>query len=364
MKGLTLEQMAAELTRQNTAKRDFVANTKVCRVEADENSPSNLTLNIGEGENKEAFPVRKHAVRQVGSRLKIPAAYVDRLAASHPDLLAWNINTLFDREPEKRMLRTLDGECRAFLSDRYRPLDNFDLATAVLPTLQEQGAQVSSCEVAENRFYIKAIIPGQVREIAKPGTFMGDGGHNPIHFLKPGIVISNSEVGAGALWVKPGVHEVKCSNLAIFNRDAMRKYHSGKRTQGDEQTWRVLSDATKTQTDKAVWMQVNDLVRASLGGKLFEEYCQEIEAKMTGETIVSPVEAVKELPNTSEQEQGGILAQLITGGDLSQYGMQAAITSFCQKDEVPYERQVELEELGGNVIELPQSDWQRIAQAA
>jgi hypothetical protein len=35
------------------------------------------------------------------------------------------------------MLRTLDGQVRAVLSDRYRRLDNFDLAESVLPILQQ-----------------------------------------------------------------------------------------------------------------------------------------------------------------------------------------------------------------------------------
>jgi len=38
-------------------------------------------------------------------------------------------------KPERRMVRTLDGSTRAFLSDRYRPLDNFDLAHEVFHVL-------------------------------------------------------------------------------------------------------------------------------------------------------------------------------------------------------------------------------------
>ena len=35
------------------------------------------------------------------------------------------------------MVRTLDGNARAFLSDRYRRLDNYDLLAHVLPMLRE-----------------------------------------------------------------------------------------------------------------------------------------------------------------------------------------------------------------------------------
>lgn len=364
-KGLTLQQLAAELDRQKDAKRDFMADTKELRVEPDEASATKLTLHIGE---QDQFPVNKYAVRQIGSRLGIPAKYVDRLAESHPDLLAWNVNTLFDREPETRMVRTLDGNVRAFLSERFRPLDNFDFANAVLPKLLETNCEVQSCDVTETKLYIKAIRPGVEREVKAPGVYFGDGGHNRIHVFKPGMCMGNSEVGAGSMFFQPGVHEVHCSNLAIFNRNAMRKYHVGRKQVNDQEAmWEVFTDATKHASDRAFWMQVQDLVSAAIDGELFENMVAEMEAKMTGEQIEKPSVAIKELPTTarlSENEEEGILAQLIRGGDLSQFGMQYAITAYAQQDEVSYDRQVELEQLGGNIIELPQKQWERIALAA
>ena len=360
-KGMSLEEMAAELTRQKDAKRDFVADTKQLTVEADDASPTKLTMKVGDVDR---FPVRKHAIRQVGQQLKIPAQFADRLAQDHPDMLAWNINKLFEREPANRMIRTLDGQVRGYLSDKYRPLDNFDFANAVLPKLLEFEADVTSCEITETRLYIKGIIPGIEKQVAKAGTFMGDGGHNPIHRFKPGICLSNSEVGAGSLAVEPGVHEVDCSNLMVIGSNAMRKYHVGKRLSDQDKLFELYTAATKTAADRAFWMQVADLVQAGLDGTMFEKMVAECEAKMNGTEIVKPSIAVKELPNTTEAEQEGILASLIKGGDLSQFGMQWAITHFAQNEDVSYERQVELERLGGNIIELPETQWTRIAEAA
>jgi hypothetical protein len=57
------------------------------------------------------------------------------------------------------MVRTLDGKMRAFLSDRYRRLDNYDLAEAVLPILVEmgEGIRIVSTELTDSRMYIKVI---------------------------------------------------------------------------------------------------------------------------------------------------------------------------------------------------------------
>lgn len=361
-KGMSLEEMAVELTRQKNAKRDFVATTKDISVSADSESPTNLMLHLGD--MTERFPVRKHAIRQIGTQLKIPAAYVDRLAADHPDMLAWNVNKLFEREPANRMVRTLDGQVRAYMSDKYRPLDNFDFANSVLPKLIEYKAEVTSCDITETRLYIKGRIPGVEKTVAKAGVFHGDGGHNPIHRFMPGICLSNSEVGAGSLAVEPGVHEVDCSNLLIVGSNAMRKYHIGKKLTDQDALFELFTDATKTASDRAFWMQVGDLVQAGLDGSMFERMVAECEAKMNGTEIVKPSIAIKELPNLTETEQEGVLASLIRGGDLSQFGMQWAITHYAQNADVSYERQVELERVGGNIIELPTSQWDRIALAA
>jgi hypothetical protein len=359
-KGMSLEDMAKELTRQRDAKRDFVANTKEIKVEADSASPTKLTMQVG---TIDKFPVRRHAIRQIGAQLKIPAPFVDRLAKDHPDMLAWNVNKLFEREPADRMIRTLDGDCRAYLSDKYRPLDNFDFANAVLPKLIENKADVTSCDISETRLYIKYVLPGIEKIVAKAGTYHGDGGHNPIHRFKPGGCVSNSEVGAGSLAVEPGVHEVDCSNLLVMGSNAMRKYHVGKKLYRDDELYEMFTTATKSATDRAFWMQVADLVDAGLDGTMFQKMVAECEAKMNGTEIEKPSVAVRELPNTTEAEQEGILASLIKGGDLSQFGMQWAITHYAQNEDVSYERQVELERLGGKIIELPKSQWENIATA-
>lgn len=359
-KGMTLTEMAEELERQRNTKRDFMAGTKDLSVIPDTDSPTKLTLQLG---TDERFPVRRHAVRQIGTRLNIPAKYVDRLADDHPDLLAYNVNTLFEREPENRMIRTLDGQVRAFLSDKYRPLDNFDFAEAVLPKLMQHQAEVTSCDITETRLYIKGVIPGIEKVIKKEGVEYGRG-HDPIHRFKPGICLSNSEVGAGSLAVEPGIHEVDCSNLLIIGSNAMRKYHVGRKQIDQEALYELFTNRTKQASDRAFWMQVGDLVLAGLDGTMFERMVAECEAKMNGTEIEKPSVAVRELPNLTETEQEGVLAQLIKGGDLSQFGMQWAVTRYAQDADVSYERQVELERVGGNIIELPQNQWERIATAA
>src|SRR6185369_9125843 len=107
-------------------------------------------------------------------------------------------------------VRTFDNQVRAFLSDSYRPLDNFDLAEAVLPKLAGLGCRVESCEVTESRFYLKAVTERISGEVKK-----GD-------VVQAGLVVSNSEVGQGALRIEELDFRLVCLN-GMISGTAVRK---------------------------------------------------------------------------------------------------------------------------------------------
>ncbi len=78
------------------------------------------------------------------------------------------------------------------------------------------------------------------------------------------------------------------------------------------------------------------------------------------------MKAVEVLGNTTgllQGEQDGILSKLISGADLTQYGLVQAVTAYSQ-DVESYDRASELEELGGKLVDLSPSEWQPIAVAA
>jgi len=62
----------------------------------------------------------------------------------------------------------------------------------------------------------------------------------------------------------------------------------------------------------------------------------------------------------SADEGAGVLAHLIRGGDLTQWGLCSAITRHSQ-DLADYDRATELERIGGRLVELPRSDWMSLA---
>ena len=69
----------------------------------------------------------------------------------------------------------MDGKARAFLSNRYRRIDNPDIARVVLPIIGEmEGARFESCEITDVRMYLKVVNPRLQAEVV-PGDIVQAG---------------------------------------------------------------------------------------------------------------------------------------------------------------------------------------------
>jgi hypothetical protein len=356
--GMNLVELATELERQKSVKKDYVADSSVMTMDQDGRRIWMSDMEFG---------TTQHARRQLADRLGIPYQYFQRLEDKHPTLLAENVNHLFQKEPERRMIRVLDGNVRGILSDRYRPLDNFDLAEAVLPVLTQAGAEIESCAISETKMYIKARCPWLTRDLpVPPGLKMGEGHTFFVRRIEGAVSISNSEVGAGMISVSPAIFERQCTNLAVFRDEGFGRVHIGKKITGEDPVLAYLSDETKRLDDAVVWAKVRDVVKAAMDGRALEVIAAKMEAARGNLITGNPVKVVEVFSKRvglSEDEKGGVLRHLINGGELSQYGMQWAVTRLAG-DAVTYDRASELERLGGQVIELPANDWNAIAEAA
>ena len=352
--GSTLMEVATELERQVAEKRDFVAPTQQLEMKHDKemhltNGDHTILRVNGKGE----FNITDVAHGQIAARLGIPQKYYDRLRTESPSLLATNVNHWFQSKPESRMVRTLDGKARAFLSDRFRPLDNHDLAEAVLPTIQASGCRIESIALTETRLYIKAVTERITAEIKR-----GD-------VVQAGIVISNSEVGMGSVKVEPLVFRLVCSNGLIANDYSMSKYHVGRGFEGGDNAEEFFTDETRRTDDKAFFLKVRDVVKGAFNKDVFSRIVDKLHLS-TEQTIdadpVKVVEVVQKRFGLSDGERSGVLTHLIKGGDLSQYGLLNAVTRMSQ-DVESYDRATLIEGLGGQILELPKHEWEMIANA-
>lgn len=357
--GRTLTELAHEIERQAKAKHDYIAASATLKMQDD-----GKTIRLGD---IGAFGVTGVAHRQLAEKLGVPYVYYEKLQAKHPDLLAQNVNALAVREPTRNMVRTLDGNIRGFMSDRFRPLDNYDLLDAVLPTIVDSGAVVESCDVTDTRLYIKVVMPWLDRELPVPeGLKMGQGHNWFVRKIIGALTISNSEIGYGALSISPGIFEKQCTNLAVYKDEGFGKMHIGKKAGGDEDVAKYLTDETRRIADAAVWAQTRDVVKAAMDGRVMEAIVAKLVAAR-GDIIegdpVKVVEVFAKKNSLTETERGGLLKHLVGSGEMTRYGLQWAVTRLAGEVE-SYDRASELERLGGAVIELPANDWKVLAKVA
>ena len=340
--GKTLQELGRELQRQRNNRQDFIADTRSIEIES---TAFGSTLHLAIDGKTYGYNVGEVAHQQIASRLNIPYRYYQKMQTEEPALLDENVNTWLNKNAERRMIRVLDDSVRAFLSDRYRRLDNLELCAAVLPVIQEmKGANIESCEVTPTRMYLKVVNKKLKAEVT-----VGD-------VVQAGFVISNSEVGLGSLRVEHLVFRLVCKNGLICRDYAQKKYHVGRQVNvSEDSAYELYSTETLEQDDKAFFMKVQDVVRSAVDESKFlmtVEKMRETKEIPLGKDPVKEVEILADKFQLTENERGDVLRQLFIGGDNSRYGLMNAVTA-ASKLAKTYDRATELERIGGEILAMP-----------
>ena len=352
--GLSLQELALELHRQNNAKADFLVDTRSIRLDAYD-SEVFLQMHDNESRPLEPLDVNSIAHQQIATYAGIPAPYYRRMLEEHPQLLAHNVNEWLQRKPAQRMLRTMDGTARAFLSNRYRRIDNMEIAEIVLPELQKlEGAVFESCQITETRMYIKVVNPRLQAEVS-PGDI-----------VQAGVIISNSEVGQGSVSIQPLVFRLVCSNGMVINDVQTKRYHLGQASSTDGNL-EIYSNDTLAAIDTAFIKQMRDTVAAAVDQARFARVIDQMrtarEAAMNTQDIPNLIQLTGKEFGITESERSGVLQHLIEGKDLSLYGLSNAVTRYSQ-DVDSYDRATELEGIGYKILTMPARTWKTINQTA
>lgn len=340
--GYSLSELVTRIQNDAKTKRDFIVDTE--KVEFF-NDGSKTAIKFPFSGTQLVHENNRLFEKQVAEKVGIPSKYWDKMRLEAPELLVNNVNHWFHNKPETRMVRTLAGMSRSFLSKSYRPLDDVDIAAMVLPRLANSGWLVKSSEITEQRMYIQLVtekIQGEVKQ--------GD-------VVQAGLVISNSEVGCGSIKVEPMIYRLVCTN-GLIAAQSMFKRHLGKSfVEGIDDAVEIFSDESKKLADKAFWSQVNDIV-SQVGS---QDSFNLLLNRMKETTIVrlsKPTEAVEVIAKRyamSENETDDVLNNLINNGERSQWGLINAVTETANSMK-NYDRAIEIERIGGQILELPSTD--------
>ena len=352
---MTIQQAAAEIMRQNEAKADYLVNTENLHMETCDGIPVLRLLDESGTDRVEPLDILPTAHRQMSAYLNIPWKYYDRMCQENIGLLAQNVNTWLQKGPEHRMIRTIDGRARAFLSNRYRRIDNIDIAQITLPIIEAMpDAIFESCNLSDDYMYIKVVNPRLTDEVV-PGDI-----------VQAGVVISNSETGQGAVCIQPLIYRLVCSNGMTVNEARARRNHIGRVSSADENLL-IYSKETLAADDKAFIMKVQDTVKAAVDEARFAKILDKLRESTDKKLNTTDLPAVVKLASSSmgitEAESDGVLQRLIEGTDYTLYGLANAVTRHSQ-DVESYDRASKLEEIGYQIVTMSPALFQHINQVS
>lgn len=348
-RGMSMDEFEARIDREAAAAKDYVAPCEKLKVEYDDGQYRLEVKGVGN------FGMTQMFHKQLATRANTPLKFYDR-AKSYPDEFVPLLNKLIQEEwGGDALVRTMDGNARALLSDSYSIFDNLQLVKAVIPAVRELGDfQVKSASVSEIKMFLKLVFPNTRTEVA-----VGD-------VVEAGIMISNSEVGAGAAAVSKFMNRLICMNGAVINDAKFSKRHLGRALMGDGAEARQLFQSdTIAASHRAMHLQIRDMVIDVGNPKSFEVVVQNIREAASGEKLVNPERTVRMLASTydlTEEENGHVMRHLIEGADITRWGMVNAVTAAA-KDVTTYDRATELETFGGSLLGLSSKEWSNFATA-
>ena len=346
LKGITVQELIDRVVIDARSKQDFIVPARAVKV---------LDGGLMDWDGRTApMPMTKVAEDQLNTYLGIPSRFVDRLRTDAPDLISVNMNRLLQtKTDDRRMVRVLNGSARAWLSDRYRCLDYIDMAEHLLPIIKNAGYQILTANITETKMYITVVSPDIAGEI-KVGS--------PVRF---GWTISDSEVGKGSLNIQLFMEVLRCTNGMTIQEFSKRKAHLGGRADSDTESLVTLSNETIEASDKALWLGVRDHMREFSTPDGLLRVITKLKAQAEAWVLGDPTAVIETLGNKfllNEDEKKSVLYSFLEEGDRTRWGLSNAITQVAN-DHADYDRGMELQKLGGDLLMSSAYEFKTIATA-
>lgn len=347
IQGMTPQELATTVLAHASGKEDFVAPAPAYRFGLSDSNA--IRLGVGERD----FAVTPNASAQVQDFLSIPHRYAQLLQGSDPSLLVENLNRRMAKFPsDRRMVRTLEGNARAFMSDGYRRIDNDILFDGMYPVLSRLGASIESANVSDDFMHIQAIFHKTEGEIRK-----GD-------VVRYGVAIRNSEVGRGAVSISPLIYRLVCTNGMVVADQARRRAHIGGSFLEGQDSWIALSSETQMLKTRAIVAEMGEYLEAMASPEMFAKTLGNLREVADQELPADPTLVVESLAARyalSKPEGESALVALAAGRDMTRWGLANAVTVLANTTE-NYDRAMELETLGGRIMQMPKADYSALAR--
>mgnify|MGYP003676239749 FL=1 len=368
-----LHSLLSNIKDQEARKADFVADTGGLNFRTIEgntfvHSEQSGMATVSSRCNDVAFG-------QVLSKADIDSRTGRRLQERYPDVLDLALNRIYTTEPKQVMLRTFEqasggGELRAFLSDKFKRFDNFDMLNAVVPALAESDArwQIVNASVSEKRMTLRL----KSEAITGCGANIGD-------LMALGLSIGNSETGHGSAALAMLAWTLVCLN-GMQTAKKQRSAHLMS-SQAETDVWSVLTQDAKDADNAALSLKLRDVAANYSSREAFGEVLDTFRSAAgdtlgAGTTAQAAVDQVGRVLQLTKKETASVLDGLFAtmaqpgyaGEPVSRATLVNAVTAVgndaaLRANRIDADDITEWEKRGGRLLNLPASQWSSIASA-
>lgn len=305
--------------------------------------PTDNGVEVLIGDKQES--IHSHAFSQFCSRGGVPLKYARHLSEMREnwstDLLAHNLNKLYSDGPasDKRYLsRSVDGQVRGWLSDRYRRLDCRPLLQAFHQcAIMEASAVPIRGYALPTKMAVRVVLP----QIFEP---------IPNQPMMYGLEWHNSDFGHGTHSLRAFIHQPFCTNECTRD-DVLREVHRGGQLSDDFS----YSQQTYLLDQKTSESALRDTIKGLLDPKSVDQtmslLAQAYEEKVDPKKIPQMLKTLRksEIEKVKEEFTSADIENLSPGQN--RWRLSNAISFIATKTEDKY-RALELERVSGKIAGL------------
>jgi len=218
-----------------------------------------------------ALGMHPHAFRQVAERAGVPTQYAEALNGGEEwqrALLRHTLAESYQHAAGRYLVRSVKGEMRGFLSDRFRRLDVRPLLETFVSEATARGAVPFEGLASDVRVQLKALIPTPVEVV-------------PGEWVALGAEWANSDYGAGKYRLALFILRVLCIN-GLVGSDLISQVHLGgrldSRLEYSRRTYELDTATMRSATRDLVKVAFSEETRQAQIGKIREVAAKQIDA--------------------------------------------------------------------------------------
>lgn len=277
----------------------------------------------------EDYPMSRFALSQLGSKLGVPASYLQKcIDTGRLDLAAENVNSWVEDCDKDFFIREYDGRIRGVLSSKYSVCDTPDILDVLNNVVDMTEYRIKGHFLNEERLHLR-LVGKQMLPIGGEDLF-------------PGIFVDSSDVGRNMLIVQFGIYKQVCTNGLVISRGSEKLFEQKHIGIKSEELYEGLVASLKNidiLCDNAVEL----VQKASNSGIKYDV------SSLTPEDFEAFVAQIKGATKLSTEGASKVIDLMQTKYGDSKWGYINSITEVAQ--DYTLERRLELERIAGYMLQ-------------